>query len=275
MKTSYTTLSVQDKTLEQAVLFAKSWDLDGIELRGMGTVHISPEASFSYVKDAKRIIQDAGLSIPCMTAYTKFYQPSLSEVDKQVKDLRRMVELAEYMGASNVRTFMGALPKGMDKRRANEIAKTGLNKIADQIKNSPVNIVIETHDSVKDGKSMSLLLDGVSEKIGVLLDIIHPWDKNESIEETWRLIGKRIYHVHVKDIRETLPQGRIYCRIGEGVLSVEKTVMYLLSKEYDGFFSLEWEVSAEGYEGVTLSEQMESFIQLKTRTEGKRYENSI
>ena len=43
MQLSYTTLSVPDKTLQQAVEVAKKYALEGIELRGKGYVHLSPE----------------------------------------------------------------------------------------------------------------------------------------------------------------------------------------------------------------------------------------
>ncbi|MBS5063940.1 MAG: sugar phosphate isomerase/epimerase [Hungatella hathewayi] len=267
MKISYTTLSVPEKTLEQAVALASGWRLDGIELRGKESVHISPENSFEYVEKARRLIRQAGLSIPCLTAYTKFYQPDEISAIAQAEELMKMVHLAEYLGAATVRTFMGDIPAGMDRERADEIGRAGLNHVARLMGNSPVRVVIETHDSVKDGASLARLLDGVPRQIGVLLDIIHPWDMGESIEETWKHIGERIYHVHLKDITGTVPGGRVYCALGSGLLDVEKKAAYLLKQGYDGFFSLEWERSAEGYEGITLEMQMESLLELEEQLE--------
>lgn len=263
MKISYTTLSVQEKTLEDAVSLAEDWGLDGIELRGRESVHISPENSFAYVENARRLIRNAGLEIPCLTAYTKFYQPDEASSLAQAEQLLPMIHLAEYLGAATVRTFMGEIPSGMTRERADEIARAGLNHVAERMGNSPVRVVIETHDSVKDGASLARLLNGVPRQIGVLLDIIHPWDMGESIQETWKLVGDRITHVHLKDITATVPGGRIYCALGDGLLKVEESVRYLLDQGYDGLFSLEWEASAKGYEGITLIRQMESLLQLR------------
>ena len=96
--------------------------------------------------------------------------------------------------------------------------------------------------------------------IGVLLDIIHPWDMGEEIGKTWEMIGERIYHVHIKDISRTLENGRIYCPIGQGLLPVESTVRWLEGKGYRGFYSLEWEKSALEGQGVGFEEQLESFV---------------
>ncbi len=48
MKLSYTTLSVQDRTIGEAVEIASAHGLEGIELRGRGDAHVSPESTFSY-----------------------------------------------------------------------------------------------------------------------------------------------------------------------------------------------------------------------------------
>lgn len=272
MKISYTTLSVQDKTLEQAVALAKGWHLDGIEFRGRESVHISPENSFGYVERAARLIRTAGLQIPCLTAYTKFYQPDEASSRAQAEQLLPMIRLAEYLGAATVRTFMGDIPEGMERSQADEIARAGLHDAASLMGDTPVRVAIETHDSVKDGASLARLLKDVPQQIGVLLDIIHPWDTGETIGETWNLIGDRICHVHLKDITATVPGGRIYCALGDGLLGVEENVRFLLDMGYDGFFSLEWEPSAKGYDGVTLEQQMESLLQLKGRIEAEQEE---
>ena len=268
MKLSYTTLSVQDKTIEEAVRLAEKWGLSGIELRGRVHSHAGPGDSFSYLSYVKKLIQHAGLEIPCLTAYTKFYQPDMEGVLCQVEELLKMVELAEFLEARTVRTFMGASPVQMISEKVLDQTKVGLELVAQRMGNTPVNVVIETHDSAKDGRTMAKILSGISPKIGVLLDIIHPFDRGESIEDTWKAVGDRIYHVHIKDIVDTVVGGRVYCPIGTGVLPVEKTMRFLADHGYSGFFSLEWEKSAPGYSGVSLERQMESFLDMAERIGG-------
>jgi sugar phosphate isomerase/epimerase len=260
VKLSYTTLSVQEKTLAEAAAVARAAGLDGIELRGKDNVHISPQSGRKYIREAKKVISGAGLEIPCLTAYTAFFQPDREQARKQGDALAPMLELAAFLGAATVRTFMGAIPRGMGRRKANSIAAAGLNYAVSLASGLPVKIVIETHDSVKNGALLAPLLDELSPQAGVLLDIIHPWDTGETIGETLGLIGKRIYHIHIKDIAETVPGGRVYSRIGEGRLEVEHQVRTLLDFGYGGFFSLEWEQSAPGTKGVSFNEQLPGFV---------------
>lgn len=260
MKLSYTTLSVQDKSIREAVAVAQKYQLDGIELRGMGDVHISPQSSPEYVEQAKTIIAGAGLEIPCLTAYTKFAQATMGQEEEQAAWMKTYVELAREIGARTIRTFMGAFPEGCGEAQVRRNIIAGLNLAAEMVGNASVKIVIETHDSMRSGALLAPIMAEVSDKVGVLLDIIHPWDMGETIEKTWKLIGDRIYHVHIKDIMATVPGGRVYSRIGEGIMPVRQMVQYLTGQGYDGFFSLEWEKSAAGHPGVSFEEQMESFV---------------
>ena len=93
---------------------------------------------------------------------------------------------------------------------------------------------------------------------------------SSDLEKTWELIGSRIYHVHIKDVSATVPGGRVYSRIGEGILPVEHIVKYLSWQGYKGFYSLEWEKSAAGYKGVTFKEQIESFVRFMRDMEGNK-----
>lgn len=275
MKLSYTTLSVPDKSMERAVAIAVGQGLDGIELRGRDRIHISPSCDFSYVFYGKKLIEEHELAIPCLTAYTRFRQPSLKAVYQEVEELKPMIALAEYLGAHTVRVFMGAVPEGLEPEISDKIAREGLIHAAKVFAGSPVKLAIETHDSAKDGKTLAQLLTGVPEQMGILLDIIHPWDMGESIEETWQLVGRRIYHVHIKDITKTVAGGRIYSNIGAGILPVKQIVTYLNQKGYQGFYSLEWEQSADPAEGIGFEEQMESFISFMRRLEEDGNHNTV
>ena len=242
MKLSYTTLSVQDRTIGEAVEIASAHGLEGIELRGRGDAHVSPESTFSYAAYVRELVREHKLAVPCLTAYTRFHQPTAAAVREEVDRMMDMVRLAEFLEAPCLRVFMGPAPEAVSLLQADQIAIEGLQYASKRLGNSPVRLVIETHDSAKDGRTLARILKDVPSNIGVLLDIIHPWDMGEKIGETWEMIGERIYHVHIKDISCTLENGRIYCPIGQGLLPVESTVRWLEGK------------------GVGFEEQLESFV---------------
>lgn len=260
MKLSYTTLSVQDRTIREAVEIASAHGLEGIELRGRGDAHVSPESTFSYAAHVRELVREHKLAVPCLTAYTRFHQPTAAAVREEVDRMMDMVRLAEFLEAPCLRVFMGPVLESVSLSQAGQIAIEGLQYASKRLENSPVRLVIETHDSAKDGRTLARILKDVPSNIGVLLDIIHPWDMGEEIRKTWEMIGERIYHVHIKDISRTLENGRIYCPIGQGLLPVESTVRWLEGKGYQGFYSLEWEKSALEGQGVGFEEQLESFV---------------
>lgn len=271
MKLSYTTLSVQDRTIGEAVEIASAHGLEGIELRGRGDAHVSPESTFSYAAHVRELVREHKLAVPCLTAYTRFHQPTAAAVREEVDRMMDMVRLAEFLEAPCLRVFMGPVPDlssgplipaqaSLNLSQADQIAIEGLQYASKRLENSPVRLVIETHDSAKDGRTLAGLLKDVPSNIGVLLDIIHPWDMGEEIGKTWEMIGERIYHVHIKDISRTLENGRIYCPIGQGILPVESTVRWLEGQGYQGFYSLEWEKSALEGQGVGFEEQLDSFV---------------
>lgn len=265
MRCSYTTFSITDKSLEQAVELAARYGLDGIELRGKGQTHISPACAFSYVSGAKTRIRQKELLVPCLTAYTRFRQRTVEEAYREVDHLMEMAALAEYLEAGCIRVFLGEIPEGMEQEESDRIVREGLLYASEKMEHLPVRLAIETHDSGKCGRVLAPLLVGLPESIGVLLDILHPWEEGESIEETWRYIGDRIIHVHVKDVETCSSTERIYCRIGEGLLPVQETVIWLESHGYQGFYSLEWEPSLGNRPGVSFEEQLESFIKWMSR----------
>ena len=211
-KFCFTTFSLQNLTLAQAVALAQCKNLDGIELRGRG--HISPHSSADEVCRARHMIEDAGLEVACITAYMRFAQVSEAAEREQVSDVARYAELCVKLGAKNIRAFMGPFPEDVDPERVRACAVTGLNWAAEAIRGSGVRLLIETHDSVKSGALLKPFLEQSPDEIGALLDIIHPYDMGECIGDTLALIGPRIHHVHIKDIRATVPGGRVYCRIG-------------------------------------------------------------
>ena len=266
-KFCFTTFSLQNLTLAQAVALSQCKNLSGIELRGRG--HISPDSSADEVRSARHMLEDAGLEVACITAYMRFAQVSEAAEREQVSDVARYAELCAKLGAKNIRAFMGTFPEEADPERVRACAVTGLNWAAEAIRGSGVRLLIETHDSVKNGALLKPFLEQSPDEIGALLDIIHPYDMGERIDDTLALIGPRIHHVHIKDICATVPGGRVYCRIGEGVVPVTDTVRAMNAFEFDGYYCLEWEKSAPETGGVSFDEQRESFITFM-RLEDKR-----
>ncbi len=257
MKLSYTTLSVKDKSIQEAINIANRNKLDGIELRGMADSHVSCSSSFGYVSDIKHMLADAGLAVPCLTSYEKLNHENRRDAEKDADSLLHVIELADYLSAKTIRVFMGKIDPCSD------ISRIEANRalIMERTKDSPVKIAIETHDSARTGADLNRILKDAPECYGVLWDIIHPWYMGEPYTETWNLIGKRVFHMHIKDVCQKLPEPKHdYCEIGTGVIPVKEIVNHGINNGYSGFFSLEWEPSSPGYEGISFEDSISKFV---------------
>ena len=60
-----------------------------------------------------------------------------------------------------------------------------------------------------------------SPHVAAVWDIHHPYRMGESIEETWRLIGSRVKHVHIKDGIKRADGSWQLVLLGQGELMVE------------------------------------------------------
>jgi sugar phosphate isomerase/epimerase len=101
--------------------------------------------------------------------------------------------------------------------------------------------VVETHDGFSRGATLSELLQRVGpSRLGALWDVHHPYRMGEHVDETDRLIGDRVVHVHVKDATRS-GDGWEYQLLGEGELPVLQAIRALERRGYDGYLSIDWE----------------------------------
>ena len=120
-----------------------------------------------------------------------------------------------------------------------------LSEIADDAKEKNTEIWIETHNEFSTGKALLPLLKRINRpNVHLLWDIIHSVEYGEALEETLRLVGGNIAHVHIKDGRKQDDPDVIdyfYTPLGEGTLPIASILLKLQKIGYQGCISLEWE----------------------------------
>ena len=211
MKTCFTTFSCQAWTLSECVSRAEKEGFSGLELRGKDCCHVSPDSPDAYIRDAAALLRDAGLFVPCVTGYTKFAQADMAALREQVETIKRYADLCVKLGSPSIRSFMGPWPANMEIQRAAELTISGLQMAAEALSGSGVRMLLETHDSVKSGAILAPLLRHVGDEVGVLLDIAHPYDAGETVEQTLSLVGNRIHHIVLREFRYTARLERAFC----------------------------------------------------------------
>lgn len=238
---AFSTLACIDWSLEQVAQAAQAYGYDGVELRGQGRQHVSPEFTPSERAATRRLFETHGLAIVGVCAYTRFAFPE-AELRRQNEDeLRRFLDLAADLGAPLVRTFGGKFPEGVDSRTAEGWVAESLAQVAPHAEAVGVKVALEAHDQLVDPGPLARLMGQLpSPAVGILWDLGNPHLAGYSLAETWAALQGRVIHTHVKDARRA-GEGWQYVTLGEGEVPVAEAMRLLVASGYRGAFSLEWE----------------------------------
>jgi len=234
MKLCFATLGCPTWSLARIAERAALYGYDGVELRIGGDKHIDPAMSAEERAGVKRLFAEAGLAIASTSGYTRFAGQTNPALEGQRDDLIRNIGLASDIGSPYVRTFMGEEDGG----RLSEYGARMLREACERAREQGVTVLMETHDSLGDGKQALDLLNTVgSGGLGVLWDIHRTAMAGETPAQTYAALGANIRHLHVKDAdAEHRP-----CLPGEGILPIMEVSRLLEERGFDGYLSFEWE----------------------------------
>lgn len=243
-KLGFSTLGCPDWGLDQVIRAGECAGADGIELRMLnGELYLPnlPEFSSDQLEKTRRRIEGAGLCISGVSCSARMGVVDDMEATKQLDEARAFIELAGALGAKVVRVFGGKLPDGVTME--NHIARVAdrLMQLAEDAMKYNVVVALETHDAFVLGADVARVLARTpSEYIGALWDFHHSYRQGESMSESVSYMGKRIVATHVKDSR--IVDGSVrYVKVGEGDIPIADAIKALMSIDYDGFLTLEWE----------------------------------
>ena len=242
MKLSFSTLFCPDKDSSQLVELCKKFDISGVELRILADGKIyenakdDDDAKNDFYKD-KITVTNIGSSV-CIKKYD----------ENVLENLYSAIYTAVETGAEAVRIFLGNFQKyktdPKDKLDYDGIIKA-LKEGCDFAKKYNKRIWVETHNEFSRGRELKNLINDVNrDNLGIIWDIMHPLEENESINETYEYLGRHIEHIHIKDGKpwdDTNMSVWEYTKLGEGNIPIKDIVDLLNKNGYDGFYSLEWE----------------------------------
>lgn len=242
MKLSYSTLACPDWHIDKIIKYGKMCGYDGIELRGKEP-HISSEFNPKERNEIKEIFKDNNLEVPCLTAYTRFDFRNPEIRNKNIKQLKKMIELAGDIGATYVRTFGGNMHGETDVDDVIPWVAEAFAVVDEVAKKHRVKVLIEVHDIFSKGKDVAKIFGRTSAKnCGVLWDVAHSIRAGEDIETTFNYLKDYIYHIHIKDWID-LPDKEEdhYVLLGAGKFPIVNLLKLLNKQNYNGYLSLEWE----------------------------------
>lgn len=242
MKISFTTLACPKWTLDEIIRRAVEYGYDGIDFRGITgkmAIYELPEFSTGLSQTVEKI-RSAGLAVSALSSGARLYDKNPAALDACVNEVAQYAKLCEPLGCSIIRVFGGKF-EGAAKSGCIGIAVETLRRMSQAAKK--FTIAVETHDDWIDGTLLMELLDRARvPNVGLLWDVHHPYRfLGQAVEQTWKIIGKKVCYTHIKDGRG-LGEGKYeYTLPGEGDVPLKEIVALLKSSKYKGWLTLEWE----------------------------------
>jgi sugar phosphate isomerase/epimerase len=246
MKLSFSTIGCPKYTLDEVVSTAQGSGYEGVEIRFLrGEVALEKLEEFSPagLKATKAKLDAAGLAVACLDTSVRFTSPDPDERAKQQATALTYARMAAELGTSYIRVFGGAVPDSSPEREetTKRIAE-GLAEAAAAVKTEGVTAVLETHDSFCTSTQVAELLSyAPNDDLAILWDVLHSYRSGESLVDTWRALGDRIRHVHLKDSSVYSPTEFNFELTGEGTMPIKEFAALLQRGGYDGYLSFEWE----------------------------------
>lgn len=155
-------LQAKSMKYEDLVQLAVDLDVDGLDL----TVYWFPSTEDSFLLPLRRLAFKNAVEIYSISVRTDMCKPPGAEREKQAVELRKWVDVANKLGASHIRVFGGAVPKGSTEEQAAGWVTEMLKEAAQYAGSRGVILGLENHG-------------GVTEKASTIVNIVKavdsPW----------------------------------------------------------------------------------------------------
>lgn len=239
---AFSTLGCPNWSLAHAAEQAAAYGYRALEVRLLDGEIIPSTMPAGRRRQIKEIMQAHNIEIIGLGLSVRFSSPNSAERQGQVEELRKYLELANELGVPYVRVFGGNTAEGHTVDETINWVAEGLARAMPLAEAQGVTVLLETHDAFCRGAEVARVLQQVVHpRLKAVWDVHHPFRMGESIEETWRLIGERTAHVHIKDARLKPDGNWQLVLLGQGEVPCRAVVELLHRNGYKGYLTAEWE----------------------------------
>jgi glucosamine-6-phosphate deaminase len=246
VRLSFSTLGCPSWSLERVLDVAGREGYDGVELRfleGDDALWARPELSGDGLAETRRRLRDAGLAVSCVDTRSFFHDPDGRARTRAHDEAARSLELAARLAAPGIRVFGDRVQPGADLDSTRDWIAEAMETLADRARGTGVEVWIESHgDFARAADTLSVVDRVRSRGAGVVWDPANAFEVGEAPAEGPRVLGPRIRHVHLKDLRRS-GDGKSWtpALVGEGEFPAAEVLALLHGAGYEGFVSFEWE----------------------------------
>lgn len=267
MKLAGHTMGTPEYTLPEAIKLFANIGLDGIEIIVQTDGYkpaIALDAGEKEIENVKKLADNAGLEIACLTPYLNLFNNVDEEIrQNECEQLKRVVRMAKMLNAPSIRVYGGRFVTGEEddgNQKLHQLVRS-MRECGDYAARYDVKLCLENHfgtmtTTARRTAEIVNLIDNPN--VGILYDQANiAFFPAEEYEEAIELQKGKIYHIHVKDLVYRNGATPLICsevshineedrtvrsRIpGEGILNWPQILKELKGTGYDGWLSLEYE----------------------------------
>lgn len=239
---AYSTLGCPNWSFEEAASQAAQHGYQALEVRIYNGDIIPADLSQAERASIRRTLARTKIGIAGLGASTRFAFADAQERQVNIDQLIQYLELAADLEVPLVRTFGSPGQITIPMSDAINYVADALNAVAPAAERLGVSVALETHDAFCKGADVAAALAQVpSQSIGAIWDVHHPFRMGEDIETTWRVLGSRLKHVHIKDARLRADGSWQLVLMGQGEVPCRAVVELLHREGYQGYIAAEWE----------------------------------
>ncbi|MFA6962016.1 MAG: TIM barrel protein [Opitutaceae bacterium] len=238
---TFSSLGCAELSLDEVAALARRHSFRTVELRALaGTTELPTWLSARFESPAAWASHLQTLELSVIAFGTSFRLLNGKEADRAA--LLAFVPWAEAAGVPWLRIFDGG--QTGDAAELAHAAEVFAWWRDERRRNGwKVDLMVETHDALVTTPRLQAFFNVIPDA-ALLWDTHHTWKKGgEDPVATWRAVGARTVHIHVKDSvsRASDRHPFTYVLPGEGEFPMVPLLAELKSSGYQGAVSLEWE----------------------------------
>jgi sugar phosphate isomerase/epimerase len=217
----------------------------GIQGAELTSYFFAPDAGAPTFTECRGIAAKLGLTISGTAVGNNFSHPKDSpERPSQIAHVKQWIDYAALMGASHIRVFAGAHPKGVSGEEAEQNAIDALTESAVSAAEKKVYLGIENHDSITTADRLLRIVRAVdSPWVCVNLD-----SGNFIAEDVYTEIEAAAPYAMNVQLKTEIKVGKTGKE--KAPADLERVVKILKDTGYEGFVVLEYEEETDPYEHV-------------------------
>ncbi len=223
-----TELASKKMTYEDLIRYAAEHKLDGVDL----TVYWFPSTEDKFLYGLKQLAYKLGVEIYSISVRTDMCKKPGPEVDKELAEVKKWVDVASKLGAGHIRVFGGKVPDNSSEAEAAGWVVNVLGRAAEYAGSKGVILGLENHG-------------GITDKAATIIDIV------KRVNSPWVAINldtgnfKTKIYQQIETIAPYAVNVQVKVEVSEdgvkGVSDWDRVSKILVANKYRGYLALEYE----------------------------------